>query len=291
MNPLDENDPIYIAIDKGGGQTCDVNGVVRALEEAGYEIVHMGVDYSPEEMRDMVERTSGINAELLGIPADAIINFTVSVAPPGECDHTGMKPGWVAQMRKGSAWAYWKPGGILSGIIEAHPDHPPRLHRFCGCTEELKVGPGGAVELPSVTASDMKIEMGIGSIHTWPKGRTSGSELSGGFVGGPTKEPKPDMLRPDPSHMPDAAAHAFQMHELNKKADGGKLAENPLRKIGRLLNEQLPECDRIVEMPLGIRATLDYTPHRVEGQSTLPNEAGSFNCPGCGMKITMRVKP
>jgi hypothetical protein len=36
---LDESDPLYIAIDRGGGQTCDINGVVRELEAAGFAIV------------------------------------------------------------------------------------------------------------------------------------------------------------------------------------------------------------------------------------------------------------
>ena len=39
---LDENHPIYVAIDVGGGQMCDVHGVLRALREAGYEIVQIG---------------------------------------------------------------------------------------------------------------------------------------------------------------------------------------------------------------------------------------------------------
>lgn len=36
---MDENDPIYKAIDLGGGQTCDIEGVVRELGRAGYAIV------------------------------------------------------------------------------------------------------------------------------------------------------------------------------------------------------------------------------------------------------------
>lgn len=34
-----EDHPIYKAIDKGGGQTCDVFGVIRELRVAGYVIV------------------------------------------------------------------------------------------------------------------------------------------------------------------------------------------------------------------------------------------------------------
>lgn len=39
---MDENDPIYKAIDDGGGQTCDIPGVVKSLEAAGYMIVKVG---------------------------------------------------------------------------------------------------------------------------------------------------------------------------------------------------------------------------------------------------------
>lgn len=36
---MDETDPIYKAIDSGGGQTCNVAGVIRELNAAGYVIV------------------------------------------------------------------------------------------------------------------------------------------------------------------------------------------------------------------------------------------------------------
>jgi regulator of RNase E activity RraA len=39
IRELEEGHPIYVAIDRGGGQTCDINGVVRALDAAGYVIV------------------------------------------------------------------------------------------------------------------------------------------------------------------------------------------------------------------------------------------------------------
>lgn len=39
---MDENDPIYQAIDLGGGQTCDVAGVLRELLKAGYVICKSG---------------------------------------------------------------------------------------------------------------------------------------------------------------------------------------------------------------------------------------------------------
>ena len=40
---MDENDPIYQAIDAGGGQTCDIAGVVRELKAAGYVIVQRSI--------------------------------------------------------------------------------------------------------------------------------------------------------------------------------------------------------------------------------------------------------
>jgi hypothetical protein len=36
---MDENDPIHKAIDTGGGQTCDIPGVLRELRAAGLQIV------------------------------------------------------------------------------------------------------------------------------------------------------------------------------------------------------------------------------------------------------------
>lgn len=39
MTEIDEDHPIYKAIDRGGGQTCDIPGVLRELEKAGYAIV------------------------------------------------------------------------------------------------------------------------------------------------------------------------------------------------------------------------------------------------------------
>lgn len=36
---LDEDSPIVKAIDRGGGQTCDIAGVLRELDVAGYVIV------------------------------------------------------------------------------------------------------------------------------------------------------------------------------------------------------------------------------------------------------------
>ena len=36
---MDENNPIYQAIDLGGGQVCDISGVLRELDKAGFVIV------------------------------------------------------------------------------------------------------------------------------------------------------------------------------------------------------------------------------------------------------------
>jgi hypothetical protein len=36
---LNQGHPIYEAIDKGGGQTCDITGVLRELDAAGFIIV------------------------------------------------------------------------------------------------------------------------------------------------------------------------------------------------------------------------------------------------------------
>lgn len=43
---LAEDDPIYAAIDKGGGQTCNINGVVRELSAAGFVIVPRAPQHS-----------------------------------------------------------------------------------------------------------------------------------------------------------------------------------------------------------------------------------------------------
>jgi hypothetical protein len=39
MKKIEEGSPIYEAIDRGGGQTCDIAGVIRELDRAGYVIV------------------------------------------------------------------------------------------------------------------------------------------------------------------------------------------------------------------------------------------------------------
>lgn len=39
MNEIEEDSPIWKAIDRGGGQSCDVRGVILGLYEAGYRIV------------------------------------------------------------------------------------------------------------------------------------------------------------------------------------------------------------------------------------------------------------
>lgn len=40
---MDENHPIYKAIDLGGGQVCDIPGVLRELTKAGYVIIKTDV--------------------------------------------------------------------------------------------------------------------------------------------------------------------------------------------------------------------------------------------------------
>lgn len=45
---IDENHPIYKAIAKGGGQACDVAGVIRELEVAGFEIVYSWIEIDPD---------------------------------------------------------------------------------------------------------------------------------------------------------------------------------------------------------------------------------------------------
>jgi uncharacterized protein YodC (DUF2158 family) len=37
---ISEDDPIYKAIDDGGGQCCDIPGILRVLEERGYSIIN-----------------------------------------------------------------------------------------------------------------------------------------------------------------------------------------------------------------------------------------------------------
>lgn len=39
MSEMEEHHPIYKAIDTGGGQSCDVRGVIRELHKAGFVIV------------------------------------------------------------------------------------------------------------------------------------------------------------------------------------------------------------------------------------------------------------
>jgi hypothetical protein len=45
--------------------------------------------------------------------------------------------------KAGSQLAYWKPEGLLLGIIEAHPDHPPIMHWVGGKDEELRCNSEG----------------------------------------------------------------------------------------------------------------------------------------------------
>jgi hypothetical protein len=56
--------------------------------------------------------------------------------------------------RKGAQLAYWKPEGLLLGVIEVHPDHPPIMHWIGGADEELKVSADGTpiVDVPNPLA-------------------------------------------------------------------------------------------------------------------------------------------
>jgi hypothetical protein len=46
---MNEDHPLYKAIDRGGGQTCDTAGVIRELAKAGFAIVPM--DATPIDRR------------------------------------------------------------------------------------------------------------------------------------------------------------------------------------------------------------------------------------------------
>lgn len=54
MSEMGGDHPIYQAIDKGGGQVCDIRGVIRELNAAGYVIVPR------VPTREMVRRTSDL---------------------------------------------------------------------------------------------------------------------------------------------------------------------------------------------------------------------------------------
>lgn len=43
---MDENHPIYKAIDRGGGQTCDIAGVIRELDKAVRSLQNIGQNVS-----------------------------------------------------------------------------------------------------------------------------------------------------------------------------------------------------------------------------------------------------
>lgn len=50
--PANDDEVIVRAIDDGGGQACDISGVIRALDAAGFVIVRKGLHQS---LRRMVE--------------------------------------------------------------------------------------------------------------------------------------------------------------------------------------------------------------------------------------------
>lgn len=63
----------------------------------------------------------------------------------------------IGTLRAGSRSYYWKPAGMLEGIIETHPDHPPRLHYLDGReTVELTIV-DGAIVLPVVDIGECDV--------------------------------------------------------------------------------------------------------------------------------------
>lgn len=80
MIEIDEDDPIYQAIDKGGGQTCDIAGVIRELAAAGYVITR---GWQPIETA----------------PKDGTY---ILVCKPG------MDQPWVASWRDGKRKQFWQ---------------------------------------------------------------------------------------------------------------------------------------------------------------------------------------
>lgn len=62
-----------------------------------------------------------------------------------KCDHETFKPGLEMQFREGSKVRSLELQGRLVGMIEANPDHPVRLHRPCGCVEDIR--PDGMIEV------------------------------------------------------------------------------------------------------------------------------------------------
>ena len=57
----------------------------------------------------------------------------------------------IGTLRKGSTVAYWSPAGVVVGIIETNPEHPPRVHYFDG---------RGTVELDEAATRSKNEHMG-----------------------------------------------------------------------------------------------------------------------------------
>lgn len=72
---MDENDPIYKAIDLGGGQTCDIPGVVRELAKAGYVIRKVGeAGASPQDQAlDVVRSIAAAHGANNGETVDRMV--------------------------------------------------------------------------------------------------------------------------------------------------------------------------------------------------------------------------
>ena len=58
------------------------------------------------------------------------------------------KPQYLATLRKGSLVTWWQPNGFAVGILEAHPEHPPRIIYFDGRIVDLNeaVAEAGRIE-------------------------------------------------------------------------------------------------------------------------------------------------
>jgi hypothetical protein len=62
-------------------------------------------------------------------------------------------------VRAGATLNYWQPHGVLEGVIETHPDHPPIMHWLDGHDEELKCDAEGR---PIIVTVDPFVTSSIG---------------------------------------------------------------------------------------------------------------------------------
>lgn len=82
---LDEDCPIYKAIDRGGGQTCDIAGVLRELGCAGFAIVNAA------------DLLSVRNALIAGDVDEAYHQLRMLADPTGS-----------VQLQTGDHWTQWE---------------------------------------------------------------------------------------------------------------------------------------------------------------------------------------